>query len=309
MAVSVQVLLPVFDGERHLAELVDSLGRQQHRPARLLVRDDGSSDRGLDLLREAAARWDLPVRLLPLGPRLGPFRSFLQLLAEADPDVDVVAFTDQDDVWLPDKLARAVRALDNLPSPACYGSSVQVTDAELRPLTRTVAPPGGPSFLHALVEAIAPVSTMVVPQATRRLLLERMPDAHVYPDLWCYQVCVALGRFVYDPEPSLLYRQHDANALGLATTRRGRWAGRLRRTLTDVPGLGTPHWTQLAELERRFGDLLSFEQRDQLVSLLTTRTSWRRSVAYALRGPVVRRTTVDALALRATLLLPPRAAS
>ncbi|MCW2665409.1 MAG: spsA, partial [Frankiales bacterium] len=296
MAVSVQVLLPVFDGERHLAELVDSLGRQEHRPTSLLVRDDGSSDRGLDVLREAAARCNLPLRLLPPGPRLGPFRSFLQLLAEADPDVDLVAFADQDDVWLPDKLARAVRALDGVPSPACYGSSVQVTDARLRPLSRTAGPPGGPSFLHALVEAIAPVSTVVLPQATRRLLLQRLPDAHVYPDLWCYQVCVALGRFLYDPEPSLLYRQHDSNALGLATTTWGRWTGRLRRAVKDVPGLGTLHWGQLAELDRLYDDLLSPDQRRALAALLDTRRSWRASAAYALRGPVVRRTAADALA-------------
>ena len=302
-----QVLLPVFNGERYIAELVDSLGRQEHGPVSLLVRDDGSNDGTLDVLNEAAAVWDLPVRLAKPGPRLGPFRSFLQLLAEADPDVDLIAFADQDDVWLPDKLARAVQALEPLSSPACYGSAVQVTDAELRPLTRTAAPPGGPSFLHALVEAIAPVSTMVLPQATRRLLVGRMPDAHVYPDLWFYQICSALGCFVYDPQPTLLYRQHDSNALGLATTTRGRWTGRLHRALADVPGLGTLHWGQLTELERRYDDRLSPDQQRTLAALLATRTSWKRSAAYALCGPVVRRTRVDELALRATLLLPPRA--
>ena len=308
MTPSVQVLLPVYDGERHLAELVESLGRQRLRPASLLVRDDGSRDASLDLVREAAARYDLPLRLAAPGPRLGPFRSFLQLLAEADPDVDLVAFADQDDVWLPDKLSRAARALEHETAPACYGSSVQVTDAALRPLFRTVAPPGGPSFLHALVEAIAPVSTVVLPQTVRRLLLERMPTAHVYPDLWCYQVCSALGRFVYDSEPSLLYRQHESNALGLATSRRARWTGRLRRALADTPGLGTLHWEQLRELRRSFFDALTAEQRAALDALLATRESWRASASYAVRGPVQRRTRADALALRASLLLPPRQA-
>lgn len=309
MTGSVQVLLPVFNGARHLAELVESLGRQDQKVTSLLVRDDGSSDDSLTVLQEAARRWDLSVRVAASGPRLGPFGSFFALLAESDPSIDYVAFADQDDVWLPDKLSRAVAALAGAASPVCYGSAVRVTDELLTPLDRTTAPRGGASFLHALAEVIAPTSTLVLPAATRDLLVQRLPAADVYPDLWCYQVCAGLGRFLYDPEPSLLYRQHQGNAVGLATTWWGKWAGRLRRGWSDVPGLGSRHWDQLAELLRLFGDELKPADLAALTRLLATRQSWRQSASYAVSGPIVRRTRTDAWALRATLLLPPRARS
>jgi glycosyltransferase involved in cell wall biosynthesis len=305
MAASVQVLLPVYNGERHLAELVESIAQQEHRPESLLVRDDGSTDGSLAVLRRVAERSNLTVRMAAPGARLGPYRSFLQLLKEADPQVDLIGLADQDDVWLPDKLARAVAALNESRSLSCYGSAVQVTDEKLRPLYATTAPRGGPSFQHSLFENIAPASTLVLPAHTRRFLLSRLPPGGIYPDLWCYQVCVALGSFTYDPTPSLLYRQHGSNALGTAVSTRERWLRRARQARRESPGLGHRHWQHLALLERNIGDLLANNERAALRRLLQTRHSWSASASYAITGPVVRRSKLDEAVLRATFLLPP----
>lgn len=301
----VQVLLPTYNGERHLRELLDSLRRQDHRPLHLRVRDDGSTDGTVELVHRFAACDDIEVEVDIGDERLGPYQSFMRLLADADPAADLVAFADQDDVWLPDKISRAVRTLEGTPAPACYGAAVQVTDRTLQPLSTTRGPAAGPSFGHALFETVAPASTLVLTAAARRLLVARLPAVEVYPDLWCYQVCSALGRFVYDSEPVLLYRQHGDNAIGVGVTARDRWTRRLRRARAHGPGLGPRHWQQLQELRHRFGDVLPASCRAELDALLGTRERWRTSAAYALRGPVVRTAKLDALALRATLLLPP----
>lgn len=302
----VQVLLPTYDGERHLRPLLDSIARQDHRPLGLLVRDDGSRDGTLDVLRDFAAATDLPVEIAPTGPRLGPYRSFFWLLEHADPGADLVALADHDDVWLPDKLSRAVSALDAQHDPVCYGAAVTVTDADLQPARASAAAPWQPSFRHSLFETLAPASTLVLTAATRRLLVTRLPRADVYPDLWCYQVCTALGRFVYDPEPALLYRQHGGNAVGIGTSDLQQWRRRLRRALTAGPGLGPQHWRQLAELRACFGDVLPPGALATLDQLLAADAHWSSRLCYALRGPVVRRSRTDALALRASLLWPRR---
>ena len=301
-----QVLLPTYDGARYLPALLDSIAAQDHRPLRLLVRDDGSRDRSVEVVQRFAEQSDLGVEVHRGDERLGPYRSFLRLLQCADPSADFFAFADQDDVWRHDKVSRAVRALRHEPRAGCYGAAVTVTDHDLRPLTVTRAPKSGPSFRHALFETLDPASTLVLSAAFRELLVQHLPEKEVYPDLWCYQVATAVDRYEHDPQPALLYRQHGDNAIGVSVGAWGRWVRRLRRAAADGAGLGPRHWQQLEELRERFATSLPSQPRAELDALLATRRSWAASVAYAVRGPVVRRTRLDAVAVRATLLLPTR---
>lgn len=295
MPIRVEVLLATYNSGDYLAPMLNSLAAQTHLPAALLVRDDGSTDATLAVVADFARAAPFPVRVMRPGPHLGPYTAFFALLAAAG-DRHLVALADHDDVWLPDKLARAVRALAGRPGPVGYGSSVQVTDDQLRFVGRPAV--GRPSFQHALFETISTASTLVLNQPARRLVLDHLPRTVVYPDLWCYQLLSALDRFVYDPAPSLLYRQHDANALGIATSRRMRWQRRLHQAREQGLGLGRQHWAQLHELRAQCGVVLPPGALSELDALLTTRSSRRAALVYAARGTVVRRRRLDAIALR-----------
>jgi glycosyltransferase involved in cell wall biosynthesis len=223
----VEVVLSTYRARADwLEQQLESLWAQEGVEVSLLVRDDGSGDGTVALLERLLT--GRPARLLP-GENVGPGRSFLLGLQAADPSAEHVAFCDQDDVWLPDKLRRAVEALRALPSPAMYSARVELVDERLRPLGLHQLHGRGHSFANALVQCAATGCTIVLDRAAADLLARESPTGTVLHDAWAYLVLTGCGTTVYDPRPVVRYRQHSANVVGVANTRRARWSGRLRR--------------------------------------------------------------------------------
>ena len=211
-----------------LEQQLDSVWEQVGVDVSLLVRDDGSPDDTADrVARLIAGR---PARLVR-GENVGPGRSFLLALREADRGADYFAFCDQDDVWLPGKLQRAVNALQELPPPALYSARVEIVDEQLRHLGLHQLNRRGHSFANALVQCSATGCTIVLDRAAAELLAREFPKDHVLHDAWAYLVLTGCGNTVYDPELVVRYRQHASNVVGVAATGWGRWTGRLRRQL------------------------------------------------------------------------------
>ncbi|WP_156118056.1 glycosyltransferase [Paracoccus sp. PAMC 22219] len=128
----VVILMATWQGAPHLGTQLDSIAAQTHADWSLVVSDDGSTDRTRQIVeRFAADRPTGQVRLVD-GPRAGATRNFLSLLDHVPPDA-LAAFCDQDDQWLPHKLARAVAALQGLAGPAHYAASTIITDATCAP--------------------------------------------------------------------------------------------------------------------------------------------------------------------------------
>lgn len=227
----VAILMATFDGAPFIDEQLHSIAVQRHRNWSLWVSDDGSTDGTCD--RVEAFRAANPDHRIVLreGPRAGSTRNFLSLLCDASVESDYVALADQDDVWLPEKLSRALDALakaaaDDSAAPCLYGGRTIITDADLRPrgLSPLFGRPG--CFANALVQNIAGGNTMVLNRAAHRLIARAgaAPRAACH-DWWIYQVVTgAGGRMIYDPQPTLLYRQHGANQIGANATLRARIA-------------------------------------------------------------------------------------
>jgi hypothetical protein len=129
---------------------------------------------------------------------------------------DLYGFSDQDDVWLADKLARAVayfNASNESQLPRAYGSRTKIVDEALNPLGFSPEFTLPRSFRNALVQSIAGGNTQVFNQATKQLFEQAGSQRVVSHDWWLYQIVKGAGGiFYYDPNPTLLYRQH-ANAL------------------------------------------------------------------------------------------------
>ncbi len=218
----VVVLLAHYNGGRHLSEQLESLAAQTHRDWSLIVSDDGSSDDWLKTTGDFARSADGHRVWLVSGPGRGFAQNFLTLVAMAGPSVPFAAFCDQDDVWLPGKLARALEALNEVPpdTPAVYCGRTIICSASLAPVGVSplfTAPPG---FRNALVQNIAGGNTMVLNRAALDLLQDTLRHAQeiVSHDWWTYQLVTgAGGQVIYDPEPCLLYRQHGANRIGANT--------------------------------------------------------------------------------------------
>lgn len=215
---TVHILMATYNGARFLHEQLASIARQSHTAWRLTVSDDGSDDETLDIVRRFAQTTQQPVTLLQ-GPGQGPTKNFFHLISQSLPDTesDLFAFADQDDVWLEDKLSRAVEwHQTQLHHPVrLYCGRTRYVDELLRPIGESRRLKRAPDFGNALVQNIASGNTMVFSTALLRTLKNIDPDHSVWHDWTTYLTATALrGNVCFDDDPALLYRQHAANVIG-----------------------------------------------------------------------------------------------
>ncbi|WP_420382965.1 glycosyltransferase family 2 protein [Novosphingobium sp.] len=296
----VAVLLATYNGADYLPEQLESLRTQRDVAITLHARDDGSTDTTCAILRQTAAIWPELKGAQP-QPNLGAAYSFLQLLQTAPDDAGYYAFCDQDDVWLPDKLARAAAALSTDEGPALYCSNLTCVARDLT-VIGVPAAHRDERFLHILFENIATGCTIVLNAKARALINSKTPlTGLVMHDWWCALVVAALGRIHYDPEPTLLYRQHGANSVGQDPTWLSQSARNLKRFLRQ-PRSCYPIHAQAAELLRLFGSRMPAPARADLEALVASKRGWHARVAYALSGKVVRRRVLNAVFVRALIL-------
>lgn len=220
----VTVLLGLFEGQTYLRAQLDSLAAQSVRNWRLVVSDDSTTP---DCTRIAIGFADRTgagrVRILS-GPRMGAARNYLHLLQNIPDNTAFVALCDQDDVWHRDKLARALDMLGTVAAdhPAAVFTARTVCGPHLEHRRDTPPPQRPPAFQNALVQNILPGNTIVM-NAAAATLCARMASSTaaardiVAHDWWLYQILTGAGASIlFDPRPSVLYRQHGANLIGAA---------------------------------------------------------------------------------------------
>lgn len=220
----VTILLASYNGGAYLQQQLQSIAGQSYQNWSLIVSDDGSTDDTIAIIQEfAAIRPSSQVRLIE-GPKRGATQNFLHLLAHA-PRGGILAFSDQDDVWMCDKLARAVDIVGPYKGPAHYAARTIICDMRLRPLvgSRVFHRPHG--FRNALVQACMAGNTSVFNAPAAALLQEAVNAAKAADilshDWWAYQVMAGVGAHLHhDPKPALYYRQHPRSEVGRNDTRK-----------------------------------------------------------------------------------------
>jgi glycosyltransferase involved in cell wall biosynthesis len=231
---SVAILLATKDGARFLRDQLDSFASQTHRNWRLYASDDWSSDKTTEILEEFKRRTSSWVEVRR-GPNKGPAENFLSLARDPEIEADFFAFSDQDDIWLNDKLERAVASLAGLDSvvPAFYCSRTLLVDENNeRVLGTSQLFDRKPAFGNALVQSLGGGNTTVFNRAAKRLLEQARVNVVIH-DWWTYQLVTGAGGVaVYDEKPSLRYRQHGANVIG---SNKG-WRAQYRRLLMMIEG-------------------------------------------------------------------------
>jgi glycosyltransferase involved in cell wall biosynthesis len=227
----VTILLSTFNGERYLAEQLASLRAQSWQDWRLLWRDDGSSDGTVAVMRNFAATMGSMqvLEVADSGPHYGAAASFLLLLKEALGEA-FVAFADQDDVWLPDKLRNAVEKIEAAGTgPVLYCARQFLVNHALRN-HRLSAVHQATGFPACLTQNIANGNTVVMNQEAATLVASLQAPLATVHDWWSYIVVSACGGIViFDPEPQVLYRLHKHNTIGRAQMMPARALAALQR--------------------------------------------------------------------------------
>lgn len=278
----VAILLSIFNGAAWLQAQLDSILEQNWTQWMILWRDDGSVDGSAAIMRafQAGPGAGRCREVDPSGQHMGIAGSY-QMLLRAAPQTSIVAFADQDDVWLPEKLTRGLACLADMAAdgPALYCSRQVLVDPSLRPLGLSPAHAERPGLLTALAQNAASGSTIMMNDAARALaascVLPQSPVAH---DWWACLLVLAVGGTVrVDPHPTVLSRQHPGAARMLRALRRGpdRFMEAFRqniRQLRDHDGLLSA--TARSELSR-IDAALNGRRRDRW-RLLRTMPALRR---------------------------------
>ncbi len=220
---SVSIALATYNGAAFLGEQLDSLRAQVLPPLELVVGDDRSDDATLAILARFAETAPFPVRVMVNDHRLHFAENFIRTAARCRGRY--VAFCDQDDIWSPHKLRRAVGALEGAQAHLC-GHDAWLVDAQGGRIGRHTHMPRSGVFEPLTLPSWGVVfgfATLI-----RRDLLDVLPPESRGPDpldpchalahdRWAYFLGTTLGRTVYIAEPLADYRQHGANTFGAAT--------------------------------------------------------------------------------------------
>lgn len=232
MSARFTVLLSTYNGEKYLAEQLESILCQTLAPEHILVRDDGSTDGTPDVLKRYEAEGK--VTLLP-GGHVGFLESFRLLLAAAS-DAPFFAFSDQDDVWLPDKLERAAEYLSGGEKnrPRLYHGAYRQTDEALAPI-RDFLPKQPPfTFRRALTENVCSGFALAGNAALRNAMLEFDWAALDYHDWLAGAIALSLGEAFFDPKMTALHRRLSTSVTRDTATKGCRWALSAMRRDTNM---------------------------------------------------------------------------
>ena len=232
----VAILLCTYHGQRYLAEQLDSFEEQTHGHWEVFASDDGSKDDTHAILDAYQQLWGADKLSIHFGPAEGFAANFLSLTCNANIQADHYAYSDQDDVWECNKLQRAVEWLEgvNPNVPALYCSRTRLVDDGNCSIGLSPLFSKPPSFANALMQNIGGGNTMVFNNAARKLLCQAGDKVDVVThDWWAYLVVTGCGGQVfYDSYPSVRYRQHDCNVVGMNNS----WRARLVRVRMMAQG-------------------------------------------------------------------------
>lgn len=228
----VTVLMSTYNGEKYVREQIESILKQKNIEVNILVRDDGSTDSTIDILKEYQLKYSNFKWYK--GPNLGCGRSFFQLILDA-PISEYYAFADQDDVWDDNKLKIAVDILErnNTDKPSLYCSTARPVDEDLNYLPMKKTNNIKPTFGIALTQAISPGCSYVF---NFSLLTEfkKIGIGNIDIHDWAiFRVATAIDSFLYfDIYPHFSYRQHGNNVIGYQKSIIKHWTGRFKRFLS-----------------------------------------------------------------------------
>ncbi|MDG2979017.1 glycosyltransferase family 2 protein [Latilactobacillus curvatus] len=221
MTKKIAILLSTYNGERFLEEQIESIIKQSNQQWTLYVRDDGSTDKTLDILGRYQAddriQWineNKPQNLRVIG-------SFLKLLESTE--ADYYMFCDQDDVWLPDKVQVTLDKMltleaENNQQPILVHTDLRIVNQDLKATSESMIKTQNldplPSFGRLLVQNSVTGCTMMINQNLKDRCVGLDFTKIRMHDWWFALVASAFGTIGYVPQATILYRQHGDNEVG-----------------------------------------------------------------------------------------------
>jgi glycosyltransferase involved in cell wall biosynthesis len=239
---NISVAMTTYNGAAHLREQLQSLATQHLRPTELVIGDDGSTDGTLEILQNFATTAPFPVRIHRNPARLGYRLNFLATASRCTSAL--ISFCDQDDIWLPQNLARIAPCFDDPEVLLAFHNST-IVDASRQPVSPFYAVPF-PAASKRLT--LSPwLFSYGFTQTFRSALLPAAAlfgttQDHLHPgetmghDLFFFFLAASLGSVCYIHAPLTEYRLHAGNTFGPGKRTQPGFVDRWRYRLEDRSG-------------------------------------------------------------------------
>lgn len=208
----IAIILPTYNGEKYILDTLNSLESQTVSNMTVFIRDDGSTDETLDLLALFIAKKELKNEYILIQDNegnLGCPASFYQII-RSQPLYDFYAFCDQDDVWLPDKIERAIRSIKQVckSDPVVYYSSFDYCDEDFSFIRH--APMQTDELKLAKTLYYTPGLGFTIAfngKACKKFILDVDPGDQMH-DRWILRCGACMGKVVYDKKATALHVRH-----------------------------------------------------------------------------------------------------
>lgn len=213
---AVSIAMATYNGAKYLREQIDSLAAQTLLPVELVITDDGSTDNTADIVTEFAKTAPFPVHFYSNPINLGYRGNFMKAASLCSGKL--IAFCDQDDVWLPNKLEKCAVQFENPEVILAYHAAT-VTDEKLNPidaLERMAAPYAlnGPNTLEPTFYSLGFTlmfnrALLAFNDAWRGSIDFYDGTSREAHDQWFFSLASGLGTIAYISDPLVLYRRHE----------------------------------------------------------------------------------------------------
>jgi len=207
----VLIIMSTYNGAKYLEKQLESIYNQTYKNFRLFVRDDGSSDGTVEILKRYETKGALT---LTCGENIGFVKSFFWLLKNA-PEADYYSFSDQDDEWFDFQIERAVDILskNDFTAPSLYFSDFDICDADLNSCERRTTKSNELSFVESLADGNRTVGfTCLISGSFKDLVVKADPGNLFSHDHFMYILSFLAGTQIYDRVSTAKYRRHGKNA-------------------------------------------------------------------------------------------------
>lgn len=261
----VTILVAVYNGEKYLCDLLDSLLNQTYKDIRIVVSDDKSSDRSAGIIKNFYEKY--PDKIIPIFREVshGSAKAHFLALLEEFSDSEYIMFCDQDDVWFPDKVEKTLNLMKEGKKgvPCLVHTDSSICDEKLnithKSLKNFASIPKKLSFEKLLAENNVQGASAMINSA---LIKEVIPydENIVMHDRWVALIAAAIGDTKYLDEPTFLYRQHSKNEIG-ANIKPNSFEYIKKRLKTDIKGDINLSRRQAGLLARRIGDKMPKEYK------------------------------------------------
>lgn len=213
-SLKIAILMSTYNGASYLKEQMDSLEKQDV-PIDIFIRDDGSTDKTIDILKEYQSKPNVHIEY---GINLGYKKSFMTMLMKVN-GYDYYAFCDQDDIWLPNKISSAVKIMEmSKANPTLYYSNLKKCNECLHVYKITDLDKRVMSLQSNILRRSIAGCTMVINNAFREIVAsigikdKLLVQGH---DSYLVSLCYAIdGNIICDKNSYILYRQHEDNTSG-----------------------------------------------------------------------------------------------